>query len=173
MTLKSWLGWSWWSNTNHHQLRQHCAATTEACKRARSASPQWCIPSIAVPASDYNTSKTQVQDVCNNIHINLQPICVVGGRKTDWNSALQAQMAWSHSLVSTQGFLHKWLQARLFSDTHCQLAPNKSWQCSSSSFSGAFATAQGGHGGLYSAAVAQEDIMQGAEEEGLPPSNGF
>ena len=41
------------------------------------------------------------------------------------------------------------------------------------SFSGAFATAQGGHGGLYSAAVAQEDIMQGAEEEGLPPSNGF
>lgn len=41
------------------------------------------------------------------------------------------------------------------------------------SFSGAFATAQGGHGGLYSAAVAQEDTMQGAEEEGLPPSNGF
>ncbi len=27
--------------------------------------------------------------------------------------------------------------------------------------------------GLYSAAVAQEDIMQGAEEEGLPPSDGF
>jgi hypothetical protein len=26
---------------------------------------------------------------------------------------------------------------------------------------------------LYSAAVAQEDIMQGAEEEGLPPSDGF
>ena len=26
---------------------------------------------------------------------------------------------------------------------------------------------------LYSAAVAQEDIMQGAEEEGLPTSDGF
>lgn len=64
--------------------------------------------------------------------------------------------------------------------------PNKSWHCNSSSFSEAFAIAQGGHllvepllllkgvmEGLYSAAVAQEDIMQGAEEEGLPRSNGF
>jgi len=76
--------------------------------------------------SDYNTSTTQVQDVCNNIHINLQPVYVAGGRKTDWKPALQAVMAWSHSLVSTQGVLHKWLQARMFSDTHYQLAPNKS-----------------------------------------------
>lgn len=51
MTLKSWSGWSWWSNTNHHQLRQHCAATTEACKTAGSASPRWCTPGIAVPAT--------------------------------------------------------------------------------------------------------------------------
>jgi len=26
---------------------------------------------------------------------------------------------------------------------------------------------------MYSAAVAQQDIMQGVEEEGLPVSNGF
>lgn len=141
MTLKSWSGWSWWSNTNHHQLRQHCAATTEACKTAGSASPRWCTPGIAVPATT-TPAKPKYRMFATTFTSSEANLCC--RRKKHW---LENCAASSTGLlccvcleVFTQEVLHKWLQATLFSDTHRQVAQNKSWHCSSPSCSGAFAT---------------------------------
>lgn len=78
--------------------------------------------------SDYNTSKTQVQDVCNNIHIKRSQ-SVLQEEET-LIGKLRCQLYWPAVLCLPRGFtqevLHKWLQATLFSDTHRQVAQNKS-----------------------------------------------
>ncbi len=90
-------GWSWWSSTNHHQVGQHCGATTEACRTAGSPSPWWCYCQHCSPSYYNNTSQKCSSTGCLRLHSHqAKPICVAGGRHTDWKvckTALPALLA--------------------------------------------------------------------------------
>jgi len=91
-------GWSWWSSTKHHQLGQHCGATTEACRTAGSPSPWWCYCCQHCSPSYYNNTSQKCSSTgCLQLHAHqAKPICVAGGRHTDWKvckTALPALLA--------------------------------------------------------------------------------
>lgn len=137
MTLKSWILWM----KLMIQHKSSPAWTTLWCNY-RSMQNSWKPITLMMhsqhcsPSNYNNTSKNQVQDVCNYIHIKrsqfvLQEEDTLIGR----SAKLRCQLYWPAVLClprsfytrgPTQGVLQKWLQTTLFSDTHRQVAQNKS-----------------------------------------------
>ena len=145
------------------------------------------------PTNYSNTTQDCSSAGCVQLHPDQsRPVGHAAGRQSDekgHKTALPVAPSYLccvRTKAAAQGLLHKWLQAPLLSHPHHRAAGTglnsaalpllvepllpRSWKREldqSKLLKGHMET------DLYSTAVAQEDIMQGEEEEGLAPSDGF